>query len=288
MINRALAPLVPLELAYAVAAPAARIAYRLWRSKAEAARRNYAAILGCPPDDPRAEALARSAFRHFGLYVVEMLDVQGWDNDTLLDRMEVYGEENFAAAESHEKGIIFVSAHMGSAEAAAGLAVLRGYSVTAVSEELRPQFLMDWAVAARRRMGVRLVTEESAGLNLVRALRRRETVAMVLDAGFHRGGGIELKFFGRPTIFPDAAARLARISGAPVVFAVAVRLPGGRFRAFVEPPLMSDRSRPAQADARRITQSLAQTLERYVRRYPAQWYAFREVWPERPATRPAG
>ena len=208
-----------------------------------------------------------------------MLHVQGWDTRTVLERIEIEGEEHFEEAEALGKGVIFVSAHMGSAEVVAAVAVLRGYKITAVTERLRPDFVMDWAIACRAAMGIRLLPVERAGISLLRSLRRKEMVAFVIDAGIERGSGVPTTFFGRETVFPDGPARLARLSGAPIVFAVAARLPGGRFRAHIEPPMCFDGSRSPEGDARCLTQ-LASAFERYVRRYPGQWYAFREMWPD--------
>src|SRR5438093_13441867 len=101
-------------------------------------------------------------------------------------------------------------------------------------------------------------------------------VAFVIDAGVDHRGGAPVTFFGRETVFPDGPARLARLSGAPIVFAVAARRPYGHFVAHIEPPLLSNRKLDADEDARQLTQSLAAAFESYVRRYPSQWYAFRE------------
>jgi len=279
VLNRSGALLIPFGLARAVALPWGDLAYTLWKRPRQAALRNYAHVLGRGTDDPIVERTARACFRHFALYIAEMLHVQGWDGDTVLERLEIEGAENFDEAERLDRGIIFVSAHMGSAEIAAAVAVLRGYKITAVTEHLRPQFVMDWAVACRERMGITLLPVERAGIRLLRSLRRKEMVAFVIDAGVERGGGIPVTFFSRETVFPEGPARLARLSGAPIVFAIAARLPGGRFRVHVEPPLLSDRDLEAAEDARCLTQRLAAMFERYVRRYPGQWYAFREMWP---------
>jgi len=276
VLNRAAAPLVPFGLARWVALPWGDFAYAMWRRPREAALRNYAQVLGRGVGDPLVERAARDCFRHFALYIAEMLHVQGWETRTVLDRIEIEGEEHFEEAEKLGRGIIFVSAHMGSAEVAAAVAVLRGYKITAVSEQLRPRFVMEWAVACRAAMGITLLPVERAGMSLLRALRRKEMVAFVIDAGVERGGGVPVTFFGRETMFPDGPARLSRLSGAPIVCAVAARLPGGRFRAHVEPPLVAERSRDGAEDARCVTQRLASSFEGYVRRYPGQWYAFRE------------
>jgi len=278
VLNRAAAPLVPFALARQIALPWGAFAYATWKRPREAALRNYARVLGRSIDDPLVKRAARNCFGHFALYIAEMLQVQGWDTRTVLERLEIEDEEHFEEAEALGKGIIFVSAHMGSAEVAAALAVLRGYRITAVTEHLRPRFVMDWAVACRAAMGIRLLPVERAGISLLRALRRKEMVAFVIDAGVERGGGMPVTFFGSETAFPDGPARLARLSGAPIVFAVASRKPGGRFRAHIEPPLQSDRSLSPEEDAHCVTQRLASAFEDYARRYPGQWYAFRKMW----------
>ncbi len=266
-------------MAHAVARPWGDFAYATWHGKAATTRRNYAAILGTSPDDPRCDSLARRCFRQFALYIAEMIDVQGWDTETVVDRLEIEGDENFAEAEALGKGIIFVSAHMGSSEIAASIVVLRGYKITSVLEGGYPRPIMEWIRACRRRMGITLLPASRSGMSLVRKLRHREMVALVLDGGVSGGDGICVDFFGRDTLFPAGPARLARLSGAPVVFGLAVRRPGGRFNAFIEPPILSDRSLNGEEDARRITQQVAATFERYVRRYPDQWYVFRDIWP---------
>jgi len=278
VLNRAGATLVPFALARAIAMPWGDFAHRVWKRPREAALRNYAHVLGRSIDDPLVARTARGCFRHFALYIAEMLHVQGWDTRTVLDRLEIKGEEHFDEAEKQEKGIIFVSAHMGSAEIAAAMAVLRGYKITAVSERLHPNFVMDWTIACRARMGITVLPVERAGIRLLRALRRKEMVAFIIDAGIERGGGVPVSFFGRETVFPDGPARLARLGGAPIVLAIAARLPAGRFRVHIEPPLLSDRSLSPNEDARCLTHGLAAAFERYVRRYPGQWYAFREMW----------
>jgi len=280
VLNRAAAPLVPFGLARRIALPWGDFAYATWKRPREAALHNYARVLDRSIEDPLVERAARRCFRHFALYIAEMLHVQGWDTRTVLARLKIEGEEHFEEAEVLGKGIIFVSAHMGSAEVAAAVAVLRGYKITAVTDRLQPRFLMDWAVACRAAMGIRLLPVGRTGISLLRALRRKEMVAFVIDAGVERGGGVPVTFFGGEAMFPDGPARLARLSGAPVIFAVAARLPGGRFRAHIEPPLLSQRSLSSEEDAQCLTQRLGSAFERYVRRYPGQWYAFREMWSE--------
>ncbi len=279
-LNRRGACLVPFGIAQALAIPPADVVHALWPSKRRIAAENFAQVTGLPVDDPQVEKLVRACFRHFGRYFAEALHLQSWDTETVLDRVEVEGEENFAVAAEHGRGIVFVSGHMGSTEIAASLAVLRGYQIRAVTEELSAGWLMDWIVRTREAMGITLTSADGAGLGLIRTLRRGGMVAMVIDAGIERADSIPVQFFGRHTLFPAGPARLARLTDAALVFGLAVRRPGGLFKAYICPPLLPDRDRPADEDIGRMTQELAGTFEGFVRRYPAQWYAFRRIWPD--------
>jgi KDO2-lipid IV(A) lauroyltransferase len=279
VINRSLAPLVPLPFAERVSDRVTALVAALWRSKAEVLRENYAVVLRTTPDDPRVDRMARECFRQFGLYVTEMMHVQGWDTHHVMSRLTVSGAKYFDEAQASDRGVIFVSGHMGSAEIAASIAVLGGSQITSVTEQIGPAWLMDWAIEARRRMGITLLPPEGSGIRLLRSLRQGGMVAFVVDVGVGRYEGVPVEFFGRQTTFPAGPARLARLSGAPIVFGSATREPGGRYHAQIDAPVFSDRTRNAEEDIQALTQQIAWLFEDHVRRRPEQWYAFREIWP---------
>ena len=278
-LNRGLAQLVPLSFGYWLSVPISDIFYALWGSKRATARRNHARILGRPVDDPLVEHMAHRTFRHFGRYIVELLSVQGWSLDSMRERIEIEGDEHFDEAIAYGRGIIFTGAHMGSIEVASTLVLLKGFKITSVAERL-PKMLMDWLIACRAEMGVELLPAVGSGMALVRRLRRGEMVALVVDLGISNGDGLNVRFFGHETMFPMGPARLARLSGAPIVFGWAARKPGGRYVAHVSAPILSNRDLDPEEDARQITRRIVSEFEQAVRRYPEQWYVFREMWPK--------
>ena len=277
-VNRALASVIPIQLGYLISAPIADICWALWRSKREAAQRNYARLLQRPPDDPRVRRLAHESFRHFGRYIVELFHVQAWSIDRLRHAVDIVGEEHFQEARAYGRGVIFTSAHMGSMEVASSLLLLDGHRVTSVAEWLRPKLLMDWIVACRERAGVTLLPARGTGRKLLRSLRRNEMVALVVDLGVDHGIRVPVRFLGHETYFPVAPARLARMSGAPIIFGLAVRRPGRRFAAYISAPIFSQGHLDPQEDVRLTTQRIVDEFEKFVRKYPEQWYIFRDMF----------
>ena len=278
-LNRGLAQLVPLSFGYWLSVPISDLFYALWKSKRMKAERNHARILGRSPDDPLVQHMAHRTFRHFGRYIVELLSVQGWSLDSMRERIDIEGNEHFDEAVAHGKGIIFAGAHMGSIEVASTLVLLKDFKITSVAERL-PKMLMDWLLACRAQMGVELLPASGSGMALVRRLRRGEMVALVVDLGVSGGDGLKVRFFGHETVFPAGPARLARLSGAPVIFGWAARKPGGRYLAHVSAPILSDRDLDPEEDARQVTERIVREFEQAVRRYPEQWYVFRDMWPD--------
>jgi lauroyl/myristoyl acyltransferase len=48
----------------------------------------------------------------------------------------------------------------------------------------------------------------------------------------------------------------------------------------VSAPILSNRDLDPEEDAQQITHRIVAEFEQAVRRYPEQWYVFREMWPE--------
>jgi phosphatidylinositol dimannoside acyltransferase len=261
-----------------VARPIGLAVHELSPGYRAAAARNLARVLGRERDDPVVEAAVRACFSNFGSYVAEVMHVQGWSTDDFVDRVEVHGAENLDEAVAGGNGVIFVSAHMGSTEVAAGLAVLKGYHLTSITEEIRPAWLYGYLMESRARMGIDLLPASRAGVSLIRMLRRGGMVAMLVDVGIEQASSVPVRFFGHPAEFPDGPARLARLTGAPIAFGMAARLGGGRYEVIIRPPVFSDRATAPEADIARMTQTLASTLEGFVQKWPTQWYPFRRIW----------
>jgi lauroyl/myristoyl acyltransferase len=280
LLGRHLAAWLPPRVSYALAAIGAWIVYWCWPAKRRNAIANYRVILG--PDGPPGAAarLARGAFRNYGRYLVDMLRLNGWQLKEVERRLVVYGMEHVEAALARGRGLIFVGGHIGNSDLGGAILASRGYPVHVIAETLRPLRWNRLVQETRRLTGMQVIPAEDGLRDVLRALRRNEVLAFLVDRPTHReGDGVPVAFFGAATRVPAGAATLALRTGASLVAACVVRARGG-YVVHITPPLTIERTGSLQTDVQRLTQQIMATLEGFIRQYPDQWFMFRPMWPE--------
>jgi KDO2-lipid IV(A) lauroyltransferase len=131
------------------------------------------------------------------------------------------------AARAQGKGVIVATPHLGAWEVV-GLEISRRYPMATLYKsqgDERDQLIN----TGRARFGARLAPSTQGGVRtLLQALRQREVVGILPDQDPPTGSGVFAPFFGVPAHTPVLVSRLARRTGAVVVFVYATRLAGGR------------------------------------------------------------
>lgn len=181
------------------------------------------------------------------------------------------GEELLDRLLSRGKGVIVAAPHLGSWEV--GVHYLASVApTTALYRPPREQALEQTMVQGRSRGGAKLVATDANGIKaLYQALRQGELVAILPDQepkSAATGAGVFAPFFGEPALTMVLISRLARRTGAPVLFSFAERLAHGQgYRAHWVP------APEGIADADPVVAATALNLgvESCVRRCPEQY-----------------
>lgn len=197
----------------------------------------------------------------------------------------VHGADELARALATGKGVIGASPHLGAWELA-GLDYSRRYPIVSM---YRPQG-NEWDDVMKRgreRFGAKLVPSDRSGVReLLEALRRGETVGVLPDQDPPEGSGAFAPFFGIVAHTPVLASRLARRTGAAVLYIFAERLGWGRgfvLHIVPAPPEVTG------ADAARACAALNRGLEDCIRRFPAQyWWGYARFRRRPPGEPPVG
>ena len=141
------------------------------------------------------------------------------------------GAERIEAALARGRGLVLLSPHLGAFEVVAQAYAERFGArepLTALYRPARKAWLRELEATARDRPGLMTAPASLAGVRqMIRALRRGQTVGLLPDQVPPEGMGVWAPFFGRPAYTMTLAARLAQQTGAAVLLALADRLPRG-------------------------------------------------------------
>jgi KDO2-lipid IV(A) lauroyltransferase len=271
-----LAPALPATLGARLASLGGLVGYALGGRARAAVRANLRHVLGHPPP----ERMVRAVFRHGALNYYDLFRLPRLDDATLRAEVEVRGWEHLAAAHAPGRGVLLVTAHLGSASLVGQLVALGGCPTSVVVEPLRQPRLLDLMRSLRGSHGIQVLPADGGVLRAIRAaLGRNEIVGLFSDRDV-LGNGVAVTFFGAPTRLPGGAAGLGLRWGAAVLPAFTARQPDGRYLGWFEPPLDLVRTGDVRADVQANTESVTHTIEAAIRRYPEQWTVFQRVWTE--------
>ena len=230
--------------------------------------------------DARAlEAIVRSAFRHHAHYYVELARAPRFDFEYLQKRLVIETPDEVDAALAERKALILVGLHFGTIELPGFLALQRIGQVVAPMESLRNERVQAYMRRTRGVIGVRILTIEEAGPELLAVLRRNEPIGIIADRDL-TGSGIEVELFGARTKIPAGPALLSSQTGAPVYVSGVRRNGPGRYRGSLW-PLSAPGGVSRHERSRSMAREEAMLFERIISAAPEQWLAvFHPIWPD--------
>jgi lauroyl/myristoyl acyltransferase len=270
-----------------VAGALALLVYYAWPAKRRVTIANMAQVLNTRVDDPRAARLAARSWRNYGRYAANFFYLSGrgarGKAEALARTHHVTSPPGTFAtideARAHGKGVIIVTAHFGSWDAA-GMVVASHTPLHVVVERFADPRMDALIQAQRAALGMEVLWMEKSPRQILRVLQQNGVVAIVVDRPLRAGEGTPVNFFGRRCYVPGGVAQLALLSGAAI-------LPGFcRFDEVWSPayypavlrPIYPEVTGDRRADARALTQRIYDALEEIIGPYPDQWYMFRPFW----------
>jgi KDO2-lipid IV(A) lauroyltransferase len=236
--------------------------------------------------DEQVKALARASYRHLGRNAVEATLLAKRGPPGVLEMVEtVDGWEHIEAAGAGGKAVIGVAAHHGNWEVLGGFLAARGLAPEVIVRGMDNRLFEDFINANRGRLGITVVHDTVAVRHMARGLREGKFICVLADQGVLGLASSFVPFFGRPAKTPRGFAVFALRFDAPVCFMDMVRLPNGRFRAVFE-PVEIERTGEREKDIDAMVARYSQVLEKWVRRYPEQYFWQHRRWRRQPPGTP--
>lgn len=230
--------------------------------------------------------IARQAYRSLGRTAIESALVSRRGVADILDFVEATDDftplmDGIAAG----RGVVLVTGHLGNWELSAAYLAARGVPLDVIARRQANPLFDAWITRTRQDLGLNVVHDVDAVRRVPRAFREGRAVGFVADQGVLGLASTYVPFFGRPAKTPRGPAVYALKYELPMLFAAMVMQPSGRYRFVLEPlPLESTGNRERDVDA--AVARFTATLERYVRRYPEQYFWHHRRWRRQPPDTP--
>jgi KDO2-lipid IV(A) lauroyltransferase len=272
-----LARWMPLRAAYFLGDVIATLLWWFWRGPRTIAINNMLRVTG---DAAAARRAARYSFLNYSRYVVDFLRGPKIRPEDVISKVRYNHWDDFGRAFDDGRGVIVILMHFGNWDMGGAVLAARGYPLNVIADTFGNDRANDIIVKARQVRGMRVIPADRAAIGIVRAMRRNEVLAILIDTPM-AGGGVEVKFFGERTMVPAGPARIALRTGARVIPVALPRASGtsDQIIAMADLDVRLPNSGDPERDVQLLTQRIFAAHERFIRAYPDQWYIFRRMWP---------
>ncbi|MCE2926934.1 MAG: lipid A biosynthesis lauroyl acyltransferase [Rickettsiales bacterium] len=194
----------------------------------------------------------------------------------LFSRVEMSGLEHIP---KDGKPALFFSAHLANWELNAPMAFRHGVNLAVIYRHANNPYVDEMIRSLRSsQCNDQFAKGPKGGAGLMRALRAKQSIAMLIDQKMN--DGIALPFFGHNAMTATAIAELALRFDLPIIPAHVVRTKGAHFKGIVSAPLNFEKTGDKEKDVRTIMLAINRMVEGWIREHPEQWFWVHKRWPK--------
>ncbi|MCL4545714.1 MAG: hypothetical protein M1118_14155 [Chloroflexi bacterium] len=279
-ILKTVVPRVPFHTAQGLGKLVGRLTYVANAEMRCTSLHNLSRLLDEPETSEAVRQASIGAFQTLALNYVDMLATSHLSPDRMRCRTTIAGFEHLLAAQEQGKGVLIATAHLGSIDQGGQALIVRGARCAVLVEHVSPEWLFQFFIRERRRYGGLVISLESDAVSKIQqALDGGLAVGIACDWDPQSTGTLVRVPPLRSSLrIPSGIAVLSLRNHAPIVPIWVERLPSGRSRVIVEPPVDVDARGGLRAAVQHTAELIAARLITQLRARPHQWVLFHRVW----------
>lgn len=268
---------LPRKVCYAVAVMAAYIYGFFSKTDRDNIKANLLIVTDGKISSRDLKKHSYALFANFAKYLVDFFKFGRFTREEALRRVEFRGVELIDKYLSRGRGLILLSLHLGNWELAGAVLSAMGYPINAIALEHADKKVNDFFVGQRALNDVKVIPLGIQVKKCFQVLKRNEVLGIVGDKDYTSNGEC-VEFFGRKTFIPKGPAFFALRTGAPILVTALTRRQDDNFVMLFEEPEEFIPSGDIKHDLKALMSTYLKVMEKLIRTYPDQWYAFRRVW----------
>ncbi len=232
------------------------------------------------PQLSHAEAvqMARQSLIHMGYNIIEIFCFPFLDCQTILKNSDFKDLNKLEDALKEKRGVFLLTAHIGNGDYATAGFSCQGLKMNLISKEFKYKGLNNFWFQVRKKFGTQMIAPKKSTYEILKALKRQETVIFVLDQYTGPPNGIVTEFFGKKTGTAFGLALLAQRAGAVVVPAYTYRKDFSQHVIQILDPVQWVEPAEAEEAILTNTQKYCDVVEHMIRQKPEQWMWVHRRW----------
>lgn len=231
-------------------------------------------------DKSKLKDYAREVFINFAYYLVDFFRYSKLNQKFIEKYVKISGRQNLEVALKGGQGAIVLTAHLGNYELAGAIMALLGYPLSVVALPHKDKRINRFFDMQRQRTGIKVIPAgafKQGGISIrgcFYALRRGDMLALLGDKDFS-GQGVKSKMFSNYAYFPRGIAFFALKTKAPIIPIILVRENKYFYHLIIGESISYNSE---EQDEAIVINQCNKVLEKYIKKYPQQWYMFQRHW----------
>ncbi|MDD4856925.1 MAG: lysophospholipid acyltransferase family protein [Candidatus Krumholzibacteria bacterium] len=207
--------------------------------------------------------------------IFDMFAASRWNDEKFREWFVFEGREELDRALAARRGVILVTAHLGSWELGAIYLQSLGYRLHVVAGVQMNRLLTGAVKDAKEKRGIEVINPDNSSRKILKVFQSNGILALLVDGNMY-SGGVEWPLFGRTTHIPDGPVRLAKASGAPIVGGFCRRTGNNKLSIHVE-CILSAGDLETLSEKESLSKMYG-AVERFIADNADQWCIFRPMW----------
>ena len=221
--------------------------------------------------------MLKQIYCNFTYLWFEVLQVGKLFNENKEQFFSVYNRELIEQALKDGNGVILLSGHLGNFEWLAALFGFYGWPFAAIAKKQKNPYVDKFIRERRESNGARVIYVKSAMKDGLRLLKNKGILGIVGDQDARRKG-IFINFLGQPSSTAIGPAIFHLRSKAPMFWVSAIRTKYAQFEIHFEKIETEVPFEINDENIKNVTQKHSDVLEKWVRKYPEQWFWMHRRW----------
>ena len=265
-------PVLPSRLVSSVMRLLARISYGLLWKYRQRMEENVASVFGNELSSGEKKALVWAAWLSFARGVLDTTLAMHGSKERIMTAVTLEGEEHVRRALEQGRGVLALSAHLGSFTMIGARLAAGGYPFSVVVKQPQDRRFARLIDDYRAQVGIHTISAKprrEAVRGILKALRDNRVVLVLADE--FKSGDVMVDFLGSTAPAPRGPATLALRTGAVTLPMFVTRQPDDSLKLSVGAPIAPVESGDVEQSVAATTALYTRYIEAAIRKHPDQW-----------------